>query len=125
MNPLVRVLTLDNNGTIRPQIERPVRPVRELILDGNTQPTVDQLGLMRRCRLEQWQLVGRLRVRFPTGGLEYGLLDFPTTLDGRVVYLCWKRGEPKVIHWHEVNGGFAARQPVTTEHAARMGTEQH
>ena len=63
-------------------------------------------------------------VRFPTGGLEYGLLDFPTTLDGRVVYLCWKRGEPKVSHWHEINGGFAGRQPVTTEHAARMGTEQ-
>lgn len=63
-------------------------------------------------------------VRFPTGGLEYGLLDFPTTLDGRVVYLCWKRGEPTVSHWHEINGGFAGRRPVTTEHAARMGTEQ-
>jgi hypothetical protein len=63
-------------------------------------------------------------VRFPTGGLEHGLLDFPTTLDGRVVYLCWKRGEPKVSHWHEINGGFAGRQPVTTEHAERMGTEQ-
>ena len=63
-------------------------------------------------------------VRFPIGGLEYGLLDFPTTLDGRVVYLCWKRGEPKVSHWHEINGGFAGRQPVTTEHATRMGTDQ-
>jgi len=63
-------------------------------------------------------------VRFPTGGLEHGLLDFPTTLDGRVVYLCWKRGEPKVSHWHEINGGFSGRQPVTTEHAERMGTEQ-
>ena len=32
-------------------------------------------------------------IRFPPGGVEYGLLDFPTTLDGRYVYLCWKRGE--------------------------------
>ncbi len=63
-------------------------------------------------------------IRFPTGGLEHGLLDFPTMLDGRVVYLCWMRGEPKVRHWHEINGGFAGRQPVTTEHATRMGTEQ-
>ena len=63
-------------------------------------------------------------VRFPTGGLEYGLLDFPTTLDGRVVYLCWRRGEPRVSHWHEINGGFAGRQPVTTEHATRMGTDR-
>ena len=63
-------------------------------------------------------------VRFPTGGLEYGLLDFPTTLDGRVVYLCWKRGESQVSHWHEINGGFAGRQPLTTEHATRMGTDR-
>ena len=63
-------------------------------------------------------------IRFPTGGLEHGLLDFPTTLDGRVVYLCWRRGEPQVDHWHEINGGFAGRQPITTEHAVRMGVKR-
>ena len=63
-------------------------------------------------------------VRFPAGGIEHGLLDFPTTLDGRVVYLCWKRGESEISHWHEINGGFAGRQPLTTEHAARMGVNR-
>ena len=63
-------------------------------------------------------------VRFPMGGLEHGLLDFPTTLDGRVVYLCWQRGEPEVSYWHEIDGGFAGRRPVTTEHAMRMGTDR-
>ena len=63
-------------------------------------------------------------IRFPTGGLEHGLLDFPTTLDGRVVYLCWRRGETQVDHWHEINGGFAGRQPITTEHAVRMGVKR-
>ena len=62
-----------------------------------------------------------LGIRFPTGGIEHGLLDFPTTLDDRVVYLCWKRGESQVSHWHEINGGFAGRQPLTREHAVRMG----
>ena len=62
-------------------------------------------------------------IRFPTGGIEHGLLDFPTTLDDRVVYLCWKRGESQVSHWHEINGGFAGRQPLTREHAVRMGGE--
>ena len=60
-------------------------------------------------------------IRFPTGGIEHGLLDFPTTFDGRMVYLCWKRGESQVSHWHEINGGFAGRQFLTTEHAVRMG----
>ncbi len=62
-------------------------------------------------------------IRFPQGGLEHGLLDFPTTLEGRWVYLCWRSGEPLVEAWHEVDAGFAGRQPITTEHAWRMGRE--
>lgn len=70
--------------------------------------------------LIQSQILAR-GIRFPYGGLEHGLLDFPTTLDGRVVYLCWKRGEPHVAYWHEVDGGFSGRRPVTPEIAQRMG----
>ena len=33
-------------------------------------------------------------IRFPPGGLEHGLLDFPTTYQSRRVLLCWQRGEP-------------------------------
>ncbi|HEV2132028.1 MAG TPA: DUF2203 domain-containing protein [Longimicrobiaceae bacterium] len=62
-------------------------------------------------------------IRFPQGGLEHGLLDFPTTLEGRWVYLCWRSGEPRVEAWHEVDAGFAGRQPITTEHAWQMGRE--
>ena len=60
-------------------------------------------------------------IHFPPGGLKYGLLDFPTTLDGRCVYLCWKRGESSVDQWHEITGGFAGRRPVTSEQERRMG----
>ena len=62
-------------------------------------------------------------VRFPPGGLDHGLLDFPTTLDGRWVYLCWKRGESRVDQWHEISDGFAGRQPVTSDQESRMGVE--
>lgn len=60
-------------------------------------------------------------VRFPQGGVEHGLLDFPTTLDGRRVYLCWQSGEPRVEAWHELDGGFAGRRPLTPAEAGRMG----
>jgi hypothetical protein len=63
-----------------------------------------------------------LGVRFPPGGLEQGLVDFPTTLDGRWVFLCWQRGEPAVACWHELDGGFAGRRPLTDAQAARMGS---
>ena len=48
----------------------------------------------------------------PKNGPE-GLVDFPSLLDGRVVYLCWKLDETEVAHWHEIDGGFAGRQPLT------------
>jgi len=44
--------------------------------------------------------------------LDKGLLDFPGELDGRPVYFCWQRGEAVVDHWHEIDAGFAGRQPL-------------
>jgi hypothetical protein len=44
-----------------------------------------------------------------------GLVDFPATLDGREVCLCWKLGEPKVLFWHELEAGFDGRQQLTAE----------
>ena len=41
-----------------------------------------------------------------------GLVDFPSVRDGRTVYLCWLAGEPVITHWHELDTGFAGRQPL-------------
>jgi hypothetical protein len=86
----------------------------------------------RRLRLEIATLVREIEdivrrdiegrgLRFPQGGLEHGLIDFPTTWLGREVYLCWRRGEPEVEAWHEVDAGFAGRRILTPEHVRRMG----
>jgi hypothetical protein len=44
--------------------------------------------------------------------LEAGLLDFPCTLDGQVVLLCWRMGEASIEHWHTIESGFQGRQPL-------------
>jgi len=42
-----------------------------------------------------------------------GLIDFPSMRDGRVVLLCWQIGEGDEIEWwHDVEAGFAGRQPL-------------
>lgn len=42
-----------------------------------------------------------------------GLIDFPSLRDGRVVLLCWHLGEGDQIEWwHDVEAGFAGRQPL-------------
>ena len=60
-------------------------------------------------------------VRFPPGGLDHGLLDFPSKLDGRWVYLCWQESEEELLGWHELTGGFAGRKPLTSALVRRMG----
>ena len=44
--------------------------------------------------------------------LEQGLLDFPSLMDGKLVLLCWKLGEPAITHWHTEEEGFAGRKPL-------------
>jgi hypothetical protein len=41
-----------------------------------------------------------------------GLLDFSALKDGREVYLCWQYGEGEIAFWHEVDAGYAGRQPI-------------
>jgi len=44
--------------------------------------------------------------------INLGLLDFPALKDGREVYLCWKYGENGIDFWHEIDAGYAGRQPI-------------
>jgi len=46
-------------------------------------------------------------------GLEDGLVDFPGEIRGRPILLCWKLGEVAVEYWHDLEGGFAARKPIS------------
>lgn len=43
---------------------------------------------------------------------EKGLIDFFHDHYGRVVYLCFQLGEARIQYWHELQAGFAGRQPL-------------
>lgn len=45
-------------------------------------------------------------------GFEAGLVDFYALREDRLVFLCWRLGEDHITHWHEVDAGFAGRQPI-------------
>jgi hypothetical protein len=59
------------------------------------------------ARLSRIRELG-VEVKDPTTGL----IDFPAYRGGRVVYLCWKLGEPTIAYWHDLDAGFAGRQPL-------------
>jgi hypothetical protein len=54
-------------------------------------------------------------------GFEQGLVDFHAELDGRTICLCWQHGEEQITHWHELDAGFAGRQPIDAGLAALLG----
>lgn len=44
--------------------------------------------------------------------INIGLLDFSAMRNGHEVYLCWKYGEGDIAFWHEIDAGYAGRQPI-------------
>jgi len=46
--------------------------------------------------------------------IDLGTIDFPSTREGDQVYLCWKIGEPTILHWHGLEEGFAGRKPLAS-----------
>jgi len=44
--------------------------------------------------------------------LDRGLVDFPAIRDDREVYLCWLEGEDEIAFWHDLEAGFAGREPL-------------
>lgn len=51
--------------------------------------------------------------------LDIGLVDFPASLGGADVYLCWKLGEQRIEFWHGMDEGFAGRKPIGPEFGDR------
>lgn len=43
---------------------------------------------------------------------EIGLVDFPATIEGEDVLLCWRSDEPAIGHYHGVHAGYAGRKPI-------------
>ncbi len=41
-----------------------------------------------------------------------GLIDFLSLRDGQEIYLCWRLGEERIAFWHDLDTGFAGRQPL-------------
>ena len=42
--------------------------------------------------------------------IERGLLDFPSIIDGKEVFLCWELGEEDIEFWHDLDTGYAGRE---------------
>ena len=74
---------------------------------GKVQREMEELGTHINELIEKVQGMG-IELKDP----ELGLVDFRSIREGREVYLCWQLGEEHLSFWHEIDAGFAGRQPL-------------
>jgi len=130
MLPLVRAITEDLTTLARDVSERRQRFVmlaagRDL---GTPDPYSSELAVVEEeLKRDSIRLQGYVKELEelgvePKGAVE-GLVDFPATVEGRPAYLCWRLGEPEVMFWHDLESGFAGRQPLMAGTAAHDSNE--
>jgi hypothetical protein len=141
-----RTFTLDEAQTLLPILESLLKQAilgKKLIedVDAELQDTAHQVFLnggmlldvvhLTRRKAERERAIRRIKDALgeitATGvqvkDLDIGLLDFPCKVEGEIVLLCWKSGEPKIAHWHGTSEGFAARKPID-ERIANAGKKR-
>jgi hypothetical protein len=83
----------------------------------DSNPDARELRQLRDARRATGQEIAtRLQALHEQGALvkdlDRGLVDFYAVSGDRLVFLCWQLGESEVSHWHSLEGGFSARQPL-------------
>ena len=130
MLPLVRAILTDLVATSREVLDRRQRVTA--LMAGRDLDVGDlyaaelaqiQASLQEDLQRVQGYIDELTELGVETQSATDGLVDFPCLLDGRVVHLCWQLGEAEVGHWHEVDGGFASRQPLCEDRLAPSVTD--
>lgn len=69
---------------------------------------IDGVALKINGFLRELEQVGCEFKGFDRGGL----VDFHGRLEDREILWCWRLGEDRIGYWHDLDAGFAGRQPI-------------
>ena len=105
---------MERLGELQQQLEGFRTRKRQGEHDGSEAKLVTEtLGTAGRLSEEIRHLIGEVQsIGCEVKDLGQGLVDFRAEREDRVVYLCWKLGEDEIRFWHELDTGFAGRQPL-------------
>jgi hypothetical protein len=97
---------------LRSELEKSERRIAGLMTDG--QDTGGKLvNQSIKLNSEIRQIIQQFEDReIIIKDLERGLVDFPALIAGREVFLCWEKDEDDVEFWHDIDSGFAGREPL-------------
>ncbi len=89
---------LKEDGTVSAQAQGEIRRIAG---------EIEQKGKQLEAELSALEALGA-----QLKGLEEGLIDFFSSKGGQLLFLCWKEGEDRIRFWHDLESGFAGRQPI-------------
>jgi hypothetical protein len=109
-------------GRIQPVLKQ-LRDAKQLLTDEEAHAVLSEASATNgggdegrqvgEAFLEVHRLLGTLQeAGLVIRDIDRGLIDFPALRGGQEVYLCWETGEDEISHWHEIEGGYGARQPL-------------
>ena len=76
-------------------------------------PDIQKLGADIESFLSELEEIGCF---FKDWNFTMGLVDFPSVIDNREVFLCWKSDEDDIRFYHNVQEGYAGRKPIPEEY---------
>ena len=104
---------LNEVGVMREKLERQEQKVAALM-----EPGVDVGGPLVNRWVELMAQIKEVLMEFhrreiQVKDLDRGLIDFPSLMGGREVFLCWEQGEEDIEFWHDLDAGYAGREKLS------------
>jgi hypothetical protein len=100
-------------------------------LFGGIQPDINAFSSLKASKEQSMERLRQALHEIEESGclvkdLDIGLVDFPTMLDDKEVYLCWKLGEPNIGFWHHTGEGYKGRKSIDRDFLERhRGSKPH
>lgn len=111
--PLEATKTLPLVRTIVDDILGYGRQLRDLVvLESPTEEERDRVAALSDSLKDCMAELESLGCYYKGLGFDEGLVDFPSHIDGELVWLCWRAGEEKLEWYHGFEEGFAGRKKI-------------
>lgn len=116
LEPLLRA-ALDEKKRLSALGKQQARELERIIVAGGCRVDLRRFAQCKQAKEDSGARLREMAEEIESLGclikdLDIGLVDFPSRLGDREVYLCWKLGEPGILFWHYVEEGFAGRKPL-------------
>lgn len=99
---------------LRNEIERHDGALQELMAPGGKDIGGGAVNLWVKALAEIKTLLMEFQRReIQIKDLERGLIDFPAIIHDKEVFLCWEQGEDDIEFWHDLDTGYAGREPLS------------